>query len=139
MDSVVAKEHGYPARKYAVLQVKLPLEVGTFMECEWKQGQYHRAKVIERRKRSDAPDYEYYVHYIGCKFHILLFTFCTPSLHLFECIAVHSPHGLNCATQAALGSLRLHRNSPPLYIATVSTVVMVSLILDDCRHLHCHR
>ncbi|DBA83233.1 TPA: nucleoside triphosphate pyrophosphohydrolase ham1 [Trebouxia sp. C0005] len=46
-------------------EVKLPLEVGTFMECEWKQGQYHRAKVIERRKRSDAPDYEYYVHYIN--------------------------------------------------------------------------
>ena len=49
------------------LQVKLPLEVGTFMECEWKQGQYHKAKIIERRKRSDAPDYEYYVHYIGCE------------------------------------------------------------------------
>lgn len=49
------------------MQVKLPLEVGTFMECEWKQGQYHRAKIIERRKRSDAPEYEYYVHYINCK------------------------------------------------------------------------
>ena len=49
------------------MQVKLPLEVGTFMECEWKQGQYHRAKIIERRKRSDAPDYEYYVHYINCE------------------------------------------------------------------------
>lgn len=48
-------------------QVKLPLEVGTFMECEWKEGQYHRAKIIERRKRPDTQDYEYYVHYIGCK------------------------------------------------------------------------
>ena len=49
------------------LQVKLPLEVGTFMECEWKEGQWHKAKIIERRKRADANDYEYYVHYIGCK------------------------------------------------------------------------
>lgn len=65
---VVAEEDSCRARKSAVLQVKLPLEVGTFMECEWKQGQYHRAKIIERRKRSDAPDYEYYVHYIGCEF-----------------------------------------------------------------------
>lgn len=55
-----------------MLQVKLPLEVGAFMECEWKQGQYHRAKIIERRKRSDAPDYEYYVHYIGCEFYALV-------------------------------------------------------------------
>lgn len=54
-----------------MLQVKLPLEVGSFMECEWKQGQYHRAKIIERRKRSDAPDYEYYVHYIGCELYTL--------------------------------------------------------------------
>ena len=66
-----SKECGYPAWLHDVLQVKLPLEVGTFMECEWKQGQYHRAKIIERRKRSDAPDYEYYVHYIGCEFHTI--------------------------------------------------------------------
>ena len=37
------------------------------MECEWKEGQYHRAKIIERRKRPDTSDYEYYVHYIGCE------------------------------------------------------------------------
>ena len=55
------------AQFLALPQVKLPLEVGTYMACEWKQGQYHRAKIIERRKRSDAPDYEYYVHYIGCE------------------------------------------------------------------------
>ena len=61
---------------YAWLQVKLPLEVGTFMECEWKQGQYHRAKIIERRKRSDAPDYEYYVHYIGCECLSLTLPYC---------------------------------------------------------------
>lgn len=74
----IAKKCGYSAKNQYVLQVKLPLEVGTFMECEWKQGQYHRAKIIERRKRSDAPDYEYYVHYIGCEFRtlFLLFWFC---------------------------------------------------------------
>ena len=71
----IAKECGYSAKNQHVLQVKLPLEVGTFMECEWKQGQYHRAKIIERRKRSDAPDYEYYVHYIGCEYRTL-FLFC---------------------------------------------------------------
>ena len=66
------------------------------MECEWKQGQYHRAKIIERRKRSDAPDYEYYVHYIGCECLLIDVTLLygipmccsTPTIAVITCITM---------------------------------------------------
>ncbi|KAG1677445.1 hypothetical protein FOA52_001900 [Chlamydomonas sp. UWO 241] len=50
--------------------VKLPLEVGTRVECKWytNDNQYHTVKLIERRQISgfeSDSDYEYYVHYIG--------------------------------------------------------------------------
>ncbi|KAK6115565.1 hypothetical protein DH2020_007834 [Rehmannia glutinosa] len=43
----------------------LPLEVGTRVNCRWRDGKYHPVKVIERRKlpADEANDYEYYVHY----------------------------------------------------------------------------
>lgn len=52
-------------RKMAVL----PLEVGTRVNCRWRDGKYHPVKVIERRKLSSdgANDYEYYVHYTECE------------------------------------------------------------------------
>ena len=105
------------------------------MECEWKQGQYHRAKIIERRKRSDAPDYEYYVHYIGCEFRtlfpslpvmLLQHSRHAPSLHLLEWIAVYDVNGFDCAMQAVLGSLLLHLSTISLYIAVANPAVMVS-------------
>ncbi len=53
-------------------QVKLPLDVGTRVECKWEanDNQFHTVKIIERRQTpgsSDDGDYEYYVHYIGCE------------------------------------------------------------------------
>ena len=47
------------------LQVRLPLDVGTQVECRFRDGQYRLAKVIERRPRKDVDtgEYEYYVHY----------------------------------------------------------------------------
>ena len=45
----------------------LPLEVGTRMQCRWRDGKLHPVKIIERRKQaSSAEDYEYYVHYTEC-------------------------------------------------------------------------
>ncbi|KAL8482028.1 hypothetical protein ACS0TY_028256 [Phlomoides rotata] len=43
----------------------LPLEVGTRVNCRWRDGKYHPVKVIERRKLPPGgpKDYEYYVHY----------------------------------------------------------------------------
>ncbi|KAJ8434507.1 hypothetical protein Cgig2_001560 [Carnegiea gigantea] len=43
----------------------LPLEVGSCVMCQWRDGKYHPVKVIERRKMSSGEpnDYEYYVHY----------------------------------------------------------------------------
>lgn len=47
----------------------LPLEVGTRVNCRWRDGKYHPVKVIERRKLScdGVNDYEYYVHYTECE------------------------------------------------------------------------
>ncbi|KAL0314244.1 UNVERIFIED_CONTAM: Histone acetyltransferase of the MYST family 1 [Sesamum angustifolium] len=43
----------------------LPLEVGTRVNCRWRDGKFHPVKVIERRKlpAGGPNDYEYYVHY----------------------------------------------------------------------------
>lgn len=53
-------------------QVKLPLDVGTRVECKWEanDNQYHNVKIIERRLLPGLvkeSDFEYYVHYTGCK------------------------------------------------------------------------
>lgn len=47
----------------------LPLEVGTRVNCRWRDGKYHPVKVIERRKlpADEANEYEYYVHYTECE------------------------------------------------------------------------
>ncbi|XP_011074890.1 histone acetyltransferase of the MYST family 2 isoform X2 [Sesamum indicum] len=52
-----------PSRKRKM--TSLPLEVGTRVNCRWRDGKYHPVKVIERRKlpSGGANDYEYYVHY----------------------------------------------------------------------------
>ncbi|EPS63196.1 hypothetical protein M569_11589, partial [Genlisea aurea] len=41
----------------------LPLEVGTRVNCRWRDGKYHPVRVIERRKLFESNGYEYYVHY----------------------------------------------------------------------------
>lgn len=55
----------YRRRKSSIL----PLEVGTRVNCRWRDGKYHPVKVIERRKlfSGGANYYEYYVHYTECK------------------------------------------------------------------------
>lgn len=61
----------------------LPLEVGTRVNCRWRDSKYHPVKVIERRKLSDgANDYEYYVHYTECE------NKCLISICLFAVIRV---------------------------------------------------
>ena len=47
-------------------QVKLPLEVGTRVDCKWRDGEYHPARVIERRPVKGTDQHEYYVHYSKC-------------------------------------------------------------------------
>ncbi|KAK3233508.1 hypothetical protein CYMTET_56194 [Cymbomonas tetramitiformis] len=45
----------------------LPLEVGTKVNCLWRDNKWHQVRVIERRKlESEGPDteYQYYVHYV---------------------------------------------------------------------------
>ena len=51
-------------------QVKLPLDVGTRVQCKWisNDSNYHPVRIIERRIVPSSPDptlYEYYVHYAG--------------------------------------------------------------------------
>uniref|UniRef100_A0A7S0MTP5 Histone acetyltransferase n=1 Tax=Pyramimonas obovata TaxID=1411642 RepID=A0A7S0MTP5_9CHLO len=46
--------------------VVLPLEVGTKVNCLWRDNKWHQVKIIERRKEEGKSDkdYEYYVHYV---------------------------------------------------------------------------
>jgi len=46
--------------------VVLPLEVGTKVNCMWRDNKWHQVKLIERRKEEGKSDkdYEYYVHYV---------------------------------------------------------------------------
>ncbi|KAF5828099.1 MYST-like histone acetyltransferase 2 [Dunaliella salina] len=55
--------------------VTLPLEIGSRVHCKWRNQDYYRSKVIERRVKPDIElpegaqpkpeDYEYYMHYFG--------------------------------------------------------------------------
>eukprot|EP00983_Pelagomonas_calceolata_P050092 1141803-Pelagomonas_calceolata.AAC.5 len=59
------------------MQVTLPLEIGSRVHCKWRNQDYYRSKVIERRVKPDIElpegaqpkpeDYEYYMHYFGCE------------------------------------------------------------------------
>ncbi|GIL77107.1 hypothetical protein Vretimale_3121 [Volvox reticuliferus] len=49
-------------------KVRLPLDIGTRVDCKWRDGAYHTVRVIERRNLDDPGDpraWDYYVHYIG--------------------------------------------------------------------------
>lgn len=45
--------------------VRLPLEVGTLLDCRWRDGKSYPARIIERRRKPDGgpDDWDYYVHY----------------------------------------------------------------------------
>ena len=47
-------------------QASLPLAVGSFVDCRWRNGEYRNAKIIECRANPTGV-HDYYVHYIGCK------------------------------------------------------------------------
>eukprot|EP00878_Enallax_costatus_P002084 GHUV01002251.1.p1 GENE.GHUV01002251.1~~GHUV01002251.1.p1 ORF type:complete len:434 (+),score=154.19 GHUV01002251.1:93-1304(+) len=54
-------------------QVVLPLEVNSRIRCKWKDGDYYRCKILERRLKPDYDGrstdpyhtWEYYVHFSG--------------------------------------------------------------------------
>lgn len=56
-------------------QVVLPLELNTRVRCRWKDGEFYRSKILERRILSDfnaasaeanpPAAWEYYVHFSG--------------------------------------------------------------------------
>eukprot|EP00198_Chlamydomonas_reinhardtii_P006421 XP_001695757.1 MYST family histone acetyltransferase [Chlamydomonas reinhardtii] len=49
-------------------QVRLPLDIGTRVDCKWRDGAFHTVRVIERRNLGTPNDpraWDYYVHYIG--------------------------------------------------------------------------
>ena len=55
--------------------MKLPLDVGTRVECKWltHNHQYHMVRIIERRPVAGATsptEFDYYVHYVGCGSHV---------------------------------------------------------------------
>lgn len=49
------------------LQVTLPLEVNTLVDCQYRDGKCYPARIIERRRLGDTNNYEYYVHYRKCE------------------------------------------------------------------------
>jgi hypothetical protein len=52
------------------VQVRLPLDIGTRVDCKWRDGAFHTVRVIERRNLGNSSDpraWDYYVHYIGCE------------------------------------------------------------------------
>ena len=49
------------------MQVKLPLEIGTRVDCRWRDGEYHPARVIEKRPVEGTDQHEYYMHYSKCR------------------------------------------------------------------------
>ena len=36
------------------------------MDCKWRDGEYHPARVIEKRPVEGTDQHEYYVHYSKC-------------------------------------------------------------------------
>ena len=47
--------------------MKLPLEIGTRVDCRWRDGEYHPARVIEKRPVEGTDQHEYYMHYSKCR------------------------------------------------------------------------
>ena len=52
------------------MTAELPLEVGSTVKCLWRDGQYHSARILERRSQPEGGSgggegaMEYYVHYV---------------------------------------------------------------------------
>lgn len=71
LDRAISETDASKKRRTGVL----PLEVGTRVMCQWRDGKYHPVKVIERRKNhtDGKNEYEYYVHYTECtSFHFVI-------------------------------------------------------------------
>jgi hypothetical protein len=49
-----------------LLQSVFPLVIGTDIDCRWRDNQFYRARVIERRQLPNSEEYEYYMHYLKC-------------------------------------------------------------------------
>ena len=46
--------------------IRLPMDIGTRVQCRWRDGTMYPVRVIERRpgsKEGVPEEYEYYVHY----------------------------------------------------------------------------
>ncbi|BDA40557.1 Histone acetyltransferase KAT8 [Coccomyxa sp. Obi] len=48
----------------ALADVQLPLQIGTRVDCRWRDGEYYTARVVERRLLEGSDVHEYYVHYL---------------------------------------------------------------------------
>ena len=46
--------------------MQLPLTINTRVDCKWRDGQFHTARVVERRLVEGTQEHEYYVHYLKC-------------------------------------------------------------------------
>lgn len=53
------------------VQVQLPLQIGTRVDCRWRDGEYYTARVVERRLVDGSDVHEYYVHYLKCNYRFL--------------------------------------------------------------------
>lgn len=70
-------EQQSPGASYSCVapQVTLPLELNSRIRCEWKDGDFYRCKILERRLKPDYDGrstdpyhtWEYYVHFSGCE------------------------------------------------------------------------
>lgn len=50
--------------------MRLPLDIGSRVDCQWRDGAFHTVRIIERRNLGPPGDpraWDYYVHYIGCE------------------------------------------------------------------------
>ena len=50
-----------------LMQVKLPLDVGTIVDTLWRDDKYYAARVIERRQEQNSDAFQYYVHFLRCE------------------------------------------------------------------------
>ena len=70
------QQHAVPSGRPPIARslVRLPLEVGTLLDCRWRDGNFYPARIIERRRKPDGAEdeYEYYVHYRKCEFLITM-------------------------------------------------------------------
>lgn len=62
------------------MQVQLPLQIGTRVDCRWRDGEYYTARVVERRLVEGSELHEYYVHYLKCALPFVVYLLCLHEL-----------------------------------------------------------